>query len=59
MLLEKIVKGGRRDKERAQYLYSHSVWLVELLDEVISDRTDILKLSRQSKYITMKESKTR
>lgn len=31
MLLEKVVRGGIREKEKAQYLYSHSLWLVGLL----------------------------
>jgi hypothetical protein len=50
MLLEKVVRGGRKEKERAQFLYQHSKWLVRLLEE-LAEGKDVLELCQQSKYL--------
>lgn len=57
MLLEKVVRGGKKEKERAQYLYSHSTWLVNFIESIVTDRPDILAMSRKSKYFRKQESK--
>ena len=42
--------GGVREKEKSQYLYSHSVWINQLLEKVFAKESDIIEICRLSPY---------
>ena len=54
LLLEKVVRGGRKEVEKGQYLYSHSIWLGNLMERMLCSKPDLLTICKDSKYFASK-----